>query len=120
MPRRVWGYTVRFESPYRSCATDIVIEVEPHAGHHITAVVSDVDHEKDPMDKTWTLRVPALLAEETRHLVLAVKLAEQKQPLPRALGAGEVRIRYTTLVSGGQVTTEKAEAKLKVLIPRRK
>lgn len=92
-------------------ATDLVIEVERQAGHFVRAVVSDVEHEIETIGNEVTIKLPALLAEETRHLVLDVRLAEQKQAFPRPVNAFEVKVRYQTITAEGRVVAETAEAK---------
>lgn len=79
-----------------SYGTDIILEVEPQAGHKITSVVSDIEAEEDVVGHV-TIRIPEILAEEQRHVVLAVKLAQQKTGGPRAVNAFTIRAHYDVI-----------------------
>lgn len=77
-------------------ATNFVVEVGPLAGHSIAQVVTDVDAEEEDMGQV-TIKFPELLSEETRHLVLAVKLKEQTNAFPREVNVLDVKVGYDIL-----------------------
>lgn len=79
-------------------AQSLVIEVAPHGDHEIVEVLSDVDSDVD--GKKVKIKLTDILSEETRHLVLAVKLAQQPQALPRAMSAVDVVVDYDVLDQG--------------------
>lgn len=94
-------------------ATDLKIEVKPLAGHTIERVISDVDAEDDVTGEV-TIKVSDLLAEETRHIVLAVKLAKQKGTGPRAVNVFEVAAGFDVFDATGKKSAKSAESKAKV------
>jgi Ca-activated chloride channel family protein len=98
-------------------AQSITIDVTPSNGHQIAEVLSDVNVEEE-VDGEVSIKVPSLLAEETQHLVLRVKLAAQKQPGPRAVNAFSVKVRYETLAEDGSVDKRAEESKAKVQFVR--
>jgi len=77
-------------------ASNLTIEVTPQSGHTITKVVSDVDAEEGDLGEV-TIKISDILAEETRHIVLAVKMSEQKKAGPRAVNAASVKLGYDVL-----------------------
>jgi len=79
-------------------AQDIVIEVAPVGNHKIEEVLSDVEVEEDG-DKV-KIKIPEMLSEEERHIVMAVKTSVQTKVLPRELNVLDVRVTYDE-VSGG-------------------
>lgn len=93
-------------------AQNIVLHVSPNNGHRISEVISDVDVEQDNNDVT--IKLPDILAEEERHIVLAVKLSKQTQALPRAMNVAEVRMTYELLSADGkrEMKTEELKAKI--------
>lgn len=95
-------------------ATDLTIEVTGLANHAVDRVVSDVPFEVEQIGNVYTLKVPDILAEETRHLVLGVKLGEQKQAFPRPLNAFDVKLSYDIIDAEGKKARETAEVKAKV------
>lgn len=64
-------------------ATNISIQVTPLGNHQTLQVVSDVPSEEEEIGNVTTVRLSDILAEETRHVVLAVKIAGQNT-IPRA------------------------------------
>ncbi len=94
-------------------ATDLVIEVAPLNGHQIVEVVSDVDAEEENTGEV-TIKIPDILAEEVRHLVLSVKFAEQKQAFPRQVNAFDVKLTYATISADGKKDKKTGEAKARV------
>lgn len=95
-------------------ATGLSIEVSPLAGHKIERVISDVDAEEKDVTGEVQIQIPDLLAEETRHVVLEVKLAPQKNAGPRSVNVFEVRGRYDTFDSLGKKESAFVESKAKV------
>jgi Ca-activated chloride channel family protein len=93
-------------------ATDLVLEIKPLAGHQITEVVSDVDVEEAVTGEV-TIKVSDILAQETRNIVLDVKLAEQKQALPRPVNLFEVNLTYAKLGENATKDTATADVKVK-------
>lgn len=79
-------------------ASNLTIEVSPKGGHAITKVVSDVDAEEGDLGEV-TIKIPDILAEETRHIVLAVKTSGQKKAGPRAVNVVDVKLGYDVLDS---------------------
>jgi len=101
-------------------ATDLVVDLKPVGGHEITAVISDVDaQEKEDIGGEVQVRIPDLLAEETRHLVFGVKLAEQKNSFPRATSVFDVEVGYDTLSAAKRKehNTESVKAKVRFVKP---
>lgn len=94
-------------------ATDLVIEVAPLNGHLITEVVSDVDADEENTGEV-TIKIPDILAEEVRHLVLAVKFAEQKQAFPRPVNVFDVKLTYATITADGKKDKKTGEAKARI------
>ena len=94
-------------------ATNLVLDVTPLAGHRISQVVSDVTAEEEDLGQV-TIKIPDILSEETRNLVLAVKLQEQKNAFPRAVNVFEVKLGYDTLDANLHKEHQTVEAKVKV------
>ena len=94
-------------------ATDLQIEVAPLNGHVITEVLSDVDAEEEVTGEV-NIKLPDILAEEVRHLVLSVKFAEQKQAFPREVNVFDVKLSYAVIDKDGKKDRKTAEAKCRV------
>lgn len=94
-------------------AQNITVEVAPHNGHRIIEVLSDVDVEQK--GKNVVIKLPEILAEEERHLVIAFKLSEQTQALPRAMNVADVNVGYERLDEGGKRSKQTEEVKAKIL-----
>jgi Ca-activated chloride channel family protein len=82
-------------------AQDIVVRVRPVDGARITAVLSDVD--ADPVGSDVEIRIPDILADETRNVVLAVEL-----PALPYLGAAperafDVEVTWRSVAGGTRV-----------------
>lgn len=92
-------------------ATDIEVTLKATGEHSLDDVISDVD--TDDVDGGVRIKVPELLAEEKRHLVIAINLAAQKQAFPRATSVVDVEVAYS-MVEGGKLVkkTDKTKAKL--------
>jgi len=93
-------------------AQNIEIHVAPHNGHIISEVVSDVDVVQD--GKGVKIKLPDILAEEERHIVVAMKLSKQAQALPRAMNAADVKVTYEMLTEGGKRENKTEELKSKI------
>ena len=89
-------------------AQNIVLDLAPHNGHKIEDVVSDVEVEEK--DQKIIIKLGDLLSEEERHVVIAMKLTEQTQALPREMNIVDVKIDYDLLVDG---KTEHRQEELK-------
>jgi Ca-activated chloride channel family protein len=83
-----------------TCAQRITINVKPQLGLAITDVVSDVD--ATGTEEGVALQVPELLADEVRHVVLAVMLAPRPVPLDAPAAVADVEVSYQR-VEGGRV-----------------
>ena len=94
-------------------ATDLSIEIKPLNEHSIEKVISDVDADEENTGEVF-IKVPDLLAEETRHIVVAVKLAKQKTHGPRAVNVFDLKLGYQTFDSLGKKETHTGEAKGRV------
>ena len=93
-------------------AQSIVIDLAPHNGHKIEEVVSDVDVEEK--DQKVIIKLGDLLSEEDRHVVIAMKLSEQSQALPREMSVVDLKIDYDLLVDGKRVhRQEEQKAKIR-------
>ena len=79
-------------------AQDIVLQVRPLGGSHITAVLSDVD--ADPRDTGVEVRIPDILADETRNVVLAVELPAASATTRAPEAAFEVEVTWKSLAGG--------------------
>lgn len=94
-------------------ATDVELEVKPLSGHQIVDVVSDVDADEE-MTGEVSVKIPDLLAEETRHLVFGVKLKQQKQALPRQVNVFDVEMTHNSLDEDGKNQRHRTSVKAKV------
>jgi Ca-activated chloride channel family protein len=94
-------------------AMDLVLEVTPLNGHQIAMVISDVDADEADVTGEVTIKVPDILAQETRNIVFEVNLAAQKQALPREVNLFDVKLRYARLGENATRVNENAEAKIK-------
>jgi Ca-activated chloride channel family protein len=79
-------------------AQDIVLRVRPRGGSHLTAVLSDVD--ADPRGAGVEVRIPDILADETRHVVLSVELPGVPAPSIALDAAFEVEVSWKALAGG--------------------
>lgn len=93
-------------------AMDLVLQVQPLAGHDITGVISDVDA-KEGATGELTIKIPDVLAEETRHIVLGVKLLKQKTGFPRPVNVFEMKFAYDIIGPGGSKERKVEELKVK-------
>lgn len=93
--------------------TNLVLELSPLAGHQIAQVISDVEAEEEALGQV-VIKIPDILAEETRHLVVAVKLQEQKNAFPREVNVFDVKLGYDTLDANLRRERNSLEAKAKI------
>jgi len=94
-------------------ATNLIIDVNPLAGHEIAQVVSDVDADEGDLGQV-TIKIPDILSDEVRNIVLAVKLKAQKNAFPREMNVFEVKAGYDTLDANLRKEHKQVEAKAKV------
>jgi Ca-activated chloride channel family protein len=93
-------------------AQGIVLDLAPHNGHKIEDVLSDVDVEEK--DGKVIIKLGDILSEEERHVVIAMKLTEQTQALPREMNIVDVKVDYDLLVDGKREhRQEELKAKLR-------
>lgn len=97
-------------------AQNIVIDVAPHNGHKIVDVVSDVDVEDE--DGKIKVKMADILSEEKRSVVIKMTLSKQKQALPRAMSAADIKIEYDVLDNGKKQHREESfKAKVQFVKP---
>jgi len=94
-------------------ATNLVLEVSPLAGHQITGVISDVEVEDEALGQI-AIKIPDILSEETRHIVIGVKLQAQKNAFPREVNVFDVKIGYDILDANLRREHKTLEVKAKV------
>jgi Ca-activated chloride channel family protein len=85
-------------------AQDLRLVIRPLGGHLVTGVVSDVDSE--PTGSGVTIRIPDILADETRHVVVSVELAAVASPSGE-VPAFEVEGSYAVVGQESQVVRER-------------
>jgi Ca-activated chloride channel homolog len=84
------------------------VRVAPCEGVELTEVVSDVDAADE--GGAAVIRVPDLLADEVRHLVLGVRLAPRAVPLDAPVAVAEVEVSFERL-EGGRLVRERRACK---------
>jgi Ca-activated chloride channel family protein len=94
-------------------AQNIVVDLATYGDHRFVEVLSDVDSESDK-DNTVKIKIPNILSEEERHIVLAVRLGEQKTVGPRSVNAIDVQIAYDAFDADGKKVARSETAKAKV------
>lgn len=94
-------------------ATDLMIELKPLNGHSIEKVVTDIDVDEENTGEVY-VKIPDLLAEETRHIVVAVKLKAQKGHGPRPVNVFDVRATYQTFDAQGKKDSHEEKTRAKV------
>jgi len=92
-------------------AQNILVEINPLAGHPVEKAVTDVVVTKNVLGEA-EFQFPDILAEETRHFVFDVKLKQGKAG-PRAVNIFDVKTTYQVITSEGQRETKSIEAKVK-------
>ena len=100
-------------------AQDIVLVVRPVGGARITAVLSDVD--ADPRGSAVEIRIPDILADETRNVVLSVELPAGTAPDTAPVTAFEVEVAWKALAGGMNVVAERKviQATVERVVPDR-
>jgi Ca-activated chloride channel family protein len=97
-------------------AQDIVIDVAPHNGHEIVEVLSDVDVVED--GKKVKVKLPEILSEEDRHIVIKVKTSIQSKALPRELNVLDIKVDYDEVSDGDKKhSVQEIKAKLAFVKP---
>lgn len=91
-----------------TCAQRIELRVTPRPGTELTDVVSDVDARME--GETVVIRIPDLLADEVRHVVLGVRLAARPVPLDAPATVAEVEVAFERLEEG-RVVQERRSCK---------
>lgn len=81
-----------------TCAQNVEVRVVPREGVVLTDVVSDVDAREE--GGAAAIRIPDLLADEVRHLVLGVRLAPRLAALDAPVAVAEVEVSYERLERG--------------------
>jgi Ca-activated chloride channel family protein len=92
-------------------AQAIEVRVTPREGAVLTDVVSDVDAREE--NGAVVIRVPDLLADEVRHLVLGVRLAPRPVALDASVTVADVESAFERL-EGGRVVRERLACKATV------
>lgn len=94
--------------------TNLLINVTATAEHEITDVVSDVDSEEEKIGQGVRIKIPDILAEEVRQIVLGVKLKPQKGNLgPRAVNLFNVKAGWDILDANSKKERKGEEVKAK-------
>jgi Ca-activated chloride channel family protein len=100
-------------------ATNIDLYLKPTSGHVINSVVSDVDVDDNDSTGEVHIQIPDLLAEEARHIVVAVRLAKQKTHGPRAVNVFDLHATYQTFDAQGKKHDHTEETKVKAQFVRK-
>ncbi len=94
-------------------ATNLLLNVTANGEHEITDVVSDVDSEEEKIGQGVRIKIPDILAEEVRHIVLGVKLKAQKAGGPRAVNVFTVKAGWDILDANSKKERKGDETKAK-------
>jgi len=94
-------------------ATNLDLGITACADHEFSEVVSDVDSEQEKIGEGVRIKIRDILAEETRHIVIAVKIKAQKAVLPRPVNLFEVKAGYDILGEDQKKQRLTLEAKAK-------
>ncbi len=95
-------------------ATNLLINVTATGDHEITDVVSDVDSEEEKIGQGVRVKIPDILAEEVRHIVLGVKLKAQKGAVgPRAVNVFAVKAGWDILDANSKKERQGSDVKAK-------
>jgi len=92
-------------------ATNLSIHVSAAWEHEIVDVISDVDSEEDKVSEGVYIKIPDILAEETRHIVFGVKLKAPKAGGPRAVNLFNVKAGWDILDVNSKKERKSAEVK---------
>jgi Ca-activated chloride channel family protein len=93
-------------------AQNIEVEVSANNGHKIQEVISDVD--ADGNESSVKIKLPEILSEEERQLVVKLNLSAQKKALPRAMSVVDVVVSYDVLNKDGEYSRKSETLKGKV------
>jgi hypothetical protein len=96
-----------------SYAQNVTIEVAPHNGNQVIDVISDLEVEEETTGEAL-IKIPQVLSEETLDIVIAVKLASQKQPGPRQVNAIGLKLAYKVLGQNGEFEQKNQEVNAKI------
>lgn len=96
-----------------SYAQNLTIEVSPHNGNQVIEIVSDLEVEEETTGEAL-IKIPQILSEETMDIVIAVKLATQKQPGPRQVNAIGLKLAYKVLGQNGEFEQKNQEINAKI------
>lgn len=96
-------------------ATNLLLNIAAVGEHEITEIVSDVDSEEEKIGQGVRIKIPDILAEEVRHIVLGVKLKAQKgNGGPRPVNVFSVKAGWDILDANSKKERKGDEAKAKV------
>jgi Ca-activated chloride channel family protein len=95
-------------------AQDIVLRVRPADGNAVRSVISDMDAE--PEGSGVRIRLPDILADERRHVVLAVDLGPVAASTASPCPAFEVDLELSVI--GQEATVARRSASLQVMVER--
>lgn len=93
-------------------AQDIALNLTPYGEHKFVEVVSDVDVES--ANGQLKIKIPDLLSEEERHIVVAVEFAAQKSAGPRSVNAVDLEVSFSALDDTGKTSVKNDSLKAKV------
>lgn len=93
-------------------AQNVELCFEAQNGHELVEVVSDVTSEE--RDGKVYVKIPDVLSEEVRHLVLSLKLKQQPQALPREMTVVNLSASWDVLSADGKM--ERVEKSLKAKV----
>lgn len=93
-------------------AQNVELVVAPQNGHSVLEVVSDVDVTDDAGKAI--VKIPDIMGEEVRHLVLHVRLLKQSQALPRDMSVADLSLSYDLLSDTGVKTRKQEQLKAKI------
>lgn len=95
-------------------ATDLQIEISPVSGHLVSKVITDVEAEEEEVGNEITIKIPDILGEETRHIVLGFKLKAVKNAFPRPVTVADISMGFDVLDANGRKERKTLEVKPKV------
>ena len=99
--------------------TNLRVLVDPLKDHRISQVLSDVTVESQDVTGTTEIRIPDILGEETRNLVLEVDLAEQKNCVPRSVPVFSVKVWWSEVSDSGERVEKDGEARASIRFVRK-
>lgn len=93
-------------------AQNVEVRIQSKNDHKILEVVSDVDVTDDK--GIVVIKLPDLMFEEERNLVLFMKLAKQKQALPRDMTVIDMIVSYDLITETGVKVRKETKQKAKI------